>query len=494
MYKKYIKRLLDIILATIALLFALPITLFIAIAIKLDDGGPVFFKHKRYGQNKQPFTIYKFRTMYVDAPHESPTNQLANHQQHITRVGKLLRVLSLDELPQLINVLRGNMSIVGPRPVILAETDLIAERDKYDANSCKPGITGWAQVNGRDELRMAKKAKMDGEYAYRLGFIMDLKCVLYTIYAVFSLKGHREGVDQEAATYFRKMQKQNQSSITSLSECKSTKYSIVMPIYHKDRSEWFEQAIKSLLDQTVISNDIVIVADGPLTPQLDAVLSQYVNQKTISLIRLPVNKGLGNALNVGIEQAKNELIGRMDSDDVAVPGRFELQVAEFTKNPKLDILGGQIAEFIDSTDKIVAYRKVPTSHHEIKQFARRRSPFNHPTVMFKKSLIQRLGGYDASAIRIEDYDLWLRALANGATCANIDAVLLYYRSTTDAMKRRKTFTSLKNHVKARARFYSKKYISLPDFAYGVVTQTILFILPAKLTTAIFKKVVRDVQS
>lgn len=271
------------------------------------------------------------------------------------------------------------------------------------------------------------------------------------------------------------------------------KYSIVMSVYGQDRPEWFEQALQSLLDQTVASSDIVIVADGPLTPQLDAVLHQYVNGKTISLIRLRINQGLGNALNVGIKQAKNELIGRMDSDDIAAPNRFELQIAEFCQNPQLDILGGQIAEFVDSIDKIVAYRKVPTTHHQIQQFARRRSPFNHPTVMFRKSTIQRLGGYDASAIRIEDYDLWLRALANGATCANIDAVLLYYRSTTDAMKRRKTFTSLKNHVKARARFYSKKYISLPDLVYGVVTQTVLFVLPAKLTTAIFKKVVRDVR-
>lgn len=405
-----------------------------------------------------------------------------------------MRLLSLDELPQLFNVLKGDMSLVGPRPVILAETDLIAERDKYGANACKPGITGWAQVNGRDELRVAKKAKMDGEYAYRLGPLMDLKCILYTIYAVFSLKGHREGVDKEAAAYFRKVQKQNHSSKPQSHRRPSTKYSIVMPIYHKDRPEWFEQAIQSLLSQTIVSNDIVIVADGPLTPQLDAILNQYVDGKTITLTRLSTNQGLGNALNVGLQHVKNELVGRMDSDDIAAPNRFELQLAEFRQNPQLDILGGQIAEFVDSTDNIVAYRKVPTAHHDIQQFARRRSPFNHPTVMFRKSTILGLGGYDATAIRIEDYDLWLRALANGATCANIDAVLLYYRSTTDAMKRRKTFTSLKNHVKARARFYSKKYISLPDFVYGVATQTILFVLPTKLTTAIFKKVVRDAQS
>lgn len=151
------------------------------------------FKHKRFGQNKQPFTIYKFRTMKTSAPKNIPTNSLVNAEDHITRFGRIMRKLSLDEIPQLINVIRGEMSIVGPRPVILRETDLIALRQKYKANSCKPGITGWAQVNGRDELRIAEKAKMDGEYARNLGPRMDLKCLLMTIHAVIAVKGHREG-------------------------------------------------------------------------------------------------------------------------------------------------------------------------------------------------------------------------------------------------------------------------------------------------------------
>jgi glycosyltransferase involved in cell wall biosynthesis len=267
-------------------------------------------------------------------------------------------------------------------------------------------------------------------------------------------------------------------------------YSVVMPVYSKDRPEWFKQAIESIKNQTVISDDIVIIADGPLTPQLDAVLQQYENEKTISLIQLPTNQGLGNALNIGIKHAKNELIARMDSDDIAVPNRFELQIAEFIKNPKLDILGGQIAEFINNPDEIVAYRKVPTTHHEIKKFARRRSPFNHPTVMFKKSTIQKLGRYDVAAIRVEDYDLWLRALSQDAVCANLDVVLLKYRSTIEAMKRRKTLTSLKSHIRARSRFYTKGYISLFDFFYGLITQTALFILPLGLANVVFNKVVR----
>lgn len=271
-------------------------------------------------------------------------------------------------------------------------------------------------------------------------------------------------------------------------------YSVVMAIYKKDRPEWFQQALQSLQNQTVISDDIVIVADGPLTPQLDAVLRQYEDEKSISLIRLRKNKGLGNALNIGIEQTKNELIARMDSDDIAVLNRFELQMTEFDKNPKLDILGGQIAEFINNPDEIVAHRKVPTTHAEIKKFARRRSPFNHPTIMYRKSTIQKLGCYDVSAIRVEDYDLWLRALSQGAVCANLDSVLLNYRSTIDAMRRRKTLTSLRNHIKARTRFYTRGYISLTDLLYGVMTQTVLFVMPTKLANAVFNKVVRNAES
>jgi O-antigen biosynthesis protein WbqP len=193
MYQTYVKRSLDILFTLLILLPALPVALVVALVIKLNDRGPIFFKHERYGRHKVPFTIYKFRTMVVSAPRNSPTNSLINANSYITRPGRIIRKLSLDELPQLINVLKGDMTIVGPRPVILKEKDLIAERARYKANSCKPGITGWAQVNGRDEVRLKEKAKLDGEYARNISFLMDLKCVLMTIWAVVLIKGHKEG-------------------------------------------------------------------------------------------------------------------------------------------------------------------------------------------------------------------------------------------------------------------------------------------------------------
>jgi O-antigen biosynthesis protein WbqP len=193
MYRKYIKRLLDFTFASILIVFLIIPFAIIAIWIKLDSRGPIFFKQKRAGKNLVPFVAYKFRSMTVDAPKDCPTNNLKDAKSYITRSGRIMRKLSIDELPQLLNVIRGDMSIVGPRPVVLNETDLFAEREKYNANSCRPGITGWAQVNGRDELRVVQKAKMDGEYVSNISLAMDTKCILMTIGAVLSLNGNKDG-------------------------------------------------------------------------------------------------------------------------------------------------------------------------------------------------------------------------------------------------------------------------------------------------------------
>ncbi len=193
MYNKFGKRTLDIIIASFALIvFAIPM-LVVALWVKLDSRGPALFRQPRFGKDLVPFTVYKFRTMTTDAPSDMPTNAFKTAGSHITRSGKIMRRLSLDELPQLFNVLKGDMSIVGPRPVVLKETRLIEMRGQVGANSVKPGITGWAQVNGRDELNDAVKSRMDGDYVRGFGFMMDVKCLLLTVFAVLSIKGHREG-------------------------------------------------------------------------------------------------------------------------------------------------------------------------------------------------------------------------------------------------------------------------------------------------------------
>jgi O-antigen biosynthesis protein WbqP len=188
-----LKRLMDFILSLIALILLSPLFLAIAVAIKVDSKGPVIFKQKRIGIHKKHFYILKFRTMYIDTPKDTPTHLLENPERWITRVGKFLRKTSLDELPQIWNIFRGDMSIIGPRPALWNQYDLIEERDKYGANDVPVGLTGWAQINGRDELPIEVKAKLDGEYAQNIGLRMDLKCFFISVLIVIKGYGVVEG-------------------------------------------------------------------------------------------------------------------------------------------------------------------------------------------------------------------------------------------------------------------------------------------------------------
>lgn len=188
-----IKRLIDIILSLLGLIILSPVFLGLIIAIKLDSKGPVLFRQKRVGIYKSHFHILKFRTMRIDTPKDTPTHLLENPDQWITKVGKFLRKTSLDELPQIINIFKGEMSIIGPRPALWNQYDLIEERDKYGANDVPVGLTGWAQINGRDELEINVKAKLDGEYAKKMGFLMDVRCFIGTVISVLNNEGVVEG-------------------------------------------------------------------------------------------------------------------------------------------------------------------------------------------------------------------------------------------------------------------------------------------------------------
>lgn len=192
-YSKIIKRAIDFILSLLGCIVLSPVFLILCIAIKVDSPGPILFKQRRIGIHKKEFPILKFRTMRIDTPKDMPTHLLTNPEQYITKVGKFLRKSSLDELPQIFNILAGQMSIIGPRPALWNQDDLMAERDKYGANDVMPGLTGWAQINGRDELEIPVKAKLDGEYVERMSFLFDLKCFFGTITSVLKHDGVVEG-------------------------------------------------------------------------------------------------------------------------------------------------------------------------------------------------------------------------------------------------------------------------------------------------------------
>ena len=193
MYKNFVKRLIDIIISFLGIVILIIPMLIFALIVKLDSKGPVLFWQRRIGKDKKEFMMPKFRTMYVDTPGEVATHLLKDPQAHITRVGSVYRKLSIDELPQLFSILKGDMSIIGPRPALWNQFDLIEERDKYGANSLRPGLTGWAQINGRDELPIDVKAKFDGEYAEKISLAFDFKCFFGTIRKVLTGKGVVEG-------------------------------------------------------------------------------------------------------------------------------------------------------------------------------------------------------------------------------------------------------------------------------------------------------------
>lgn len=199
LYERFVKRILDVTLSFFGLVILSPIFLVIVLAIKIDDPGPVLFTQKRVGRNKQYFKLHKFRSMKMSTPHDVPTHMLSNPEQYITRVGRFMRKHSIDELPQIWDIFIGNMSVIGPRPALWNQDLLTAERDKYGANDVKPGLTGWAQINGRDELEIVDKAKLDGEYCeiIRLGGLkamgFDCRCFLNTIFSVIQGKGVVEG-------------------------------------------------------------------------------------------------------------------------------------------------------------------------------------------------------------------------------------------------------------------------------------------------------------
>lgn len=193
MYKYFFKRFIDIILSFIGILvLAIPMAVF-AMIIKIEDPGPAIFKQKRVGIHKTYFYVLKFRSMKMSTPHDMPTHMLANPEQYILKCGSWMRKMSIDELPQLFNIFKGEMSIIGPRPALWNQDDLIAERDKYGANDVKPGLTGWAQINGRDELEISEKARLDGEYIEKMSFLFDMKCIFLTALKVIRHDGVVEG-------------------------------------------------------------------------------------------------------------------------------------------------------------------------------------------------------------------------------------------------------------------------------------------------------------
>lgn len=270
------------------------------------------------------------------------------------------------------------------------------------------------------------------------------------------------------------------------------KFSVLMSVYDNEKPENLSQSLKSLANQTVAPEEVILVEDGPISDELIKVIDWFKSESSLKIrsVSIENNVGLGTALAIGSKYVKTNLIARMDTDDICLPNRFEQQLNEFANNDNLAIVGGQIAEFIDSTDNIVGYRKVPLNDSEIRKFAKLRSPFNHPTVMMKKDVLDRAGGYQ-KFISLEDYHLWVRfLLLKDISVRNIPDVVLYMRGDENMYRRRGGIKYFFNYVKLRFTFWRWHFINFFEMMIGIIAMFVSSLLSNKVRTLLYKRILR----
>lgn len=275
----------------------------------------------------------------------------------------------------------------------------------------------------------------------------------------------------------------------------SEKYSVLMSVYYKEKPEFLKLSLDSMLNQTLKPDQIVIVKDGELTEELDEVINSHVviDPKLFTIVELKNNIGLGLALNEGLKKCRNELVARMDTDDISLPERCKIQVNQFKIDKDLSIVGTMIDEFYDDSSKIISSRVVPINNEEIKKFSKRRSPFNHPTVMYKKSSVMNSGGYKGIN-RKEDIELFGRMMYEGYKAKNINKSLLLYRSNKDNFKRRKEWANCKSYICVIYGFWRKGHSSFIDLSIVVMGQLIIYLSPLWLLKIFSDRILREKKS
>lgn len=269
------------------------------------------------------------------------------------------------------------------------------------------------------------------------------------------------------------------------------KYSVLMSVYKKENPEYFRLSIESMINQTLKPDEIVIVKDGHLTNELNEVITSFasVYPKLFTIVSLEDNVGLGKALNEGLKRCRNELVARMDTDDISLKERCELQVDEFIKNKELSIVGTMIDEFYDNPTNIISSRIVPTSHDDIIRYARRRNPFNHPTIMYRKASVLDCGGY-SDLRKNQDNDLWVRMLIKGCKTKNIDKSLLLFRFNEETYHKRKNWLNTKLLISVRYKFFKIGFTSLSDFIIVCGIQLLIYTMPIRFERWIYQRFLR----
>ncbi len=409
------KRCFDVVVSAFALGLLSPIFLVIYLWIKLDSPGPIFFKQRRVGIHKSYFDILKFRTMRTDTPKDMPTHLLKNPEQYITRSGGFLRKTSLDELPQLINILKGDMSIVGPRPALWNQYDLLAERERYGANDILPGLTGWAQIHGRDTISIEEKAELDGYYVKNQSFWLDIKCMFLTAISVLK----HEGV-QEGGTGAMKAEATDEK-IADIASEECPLVSVVMATFHRESE--LKRALASLVMQTYPHMEVILVddnADVVWNHRVEKIVEQWENKVGISLhyIQNKENCGSAESRNRGICAVKGKYVTFLDDDDKYMPEKISRQVSHMEKWG-VDYSITDLALYNENgklEEKRVRYfldADTTYSKEELLEYHLLYHLTGTDTLMFRTDYLERLGGFPPIDVGDEFYLMEAAILGGG---------------------------------------------------------------------------------
>lgn len=514
-YEKYGKRVIDVVCATGAIVVFSPLYIVVGLLVKTKLGSPVLFTQDRPGLigpdgKETVFKMYKFRSMTDE---RDKNGELLPDEVRLTKFGAWLRNTSLDELPEAFNILNGTMSVIGPRPQLVRDMTFMTDEQRR-RHTAKPGLSGLAQVNGRNSISWEDKINWDLKYIEGVSLFGDVKIVIDTVKKAFI---KQEGITQDdmataedygdyllrtgkvtereysdkqvMAKKILNNKKDRNDELRMFGVKQSAdekKYSVLMSLYKKEKPEYLRLALDSMLNQTVAPDEIVLVEDGPLTDELYAVLEDY---PMLHRVKNETNLGLGLALNVGLKECRNELVARMDTDDCSKPDRCEKQLARFAEKPYLAIVGSHIDEFVGDTSNVISQRIVPTTSEEIYNFAKKRSAFNHPAVMYSKTAVLANNGY-ADLKRNQDVDLFGRMQFEGYKAENIDEALLWFRSSDELAKRRKSWQNTWSYIATIRKFWKMGYSGFADYAMVAVAQTGMYLMPVKVQNFIYKKFLR----
>lgn len=403
-YEKYIKKAMDVVLSFGGLIVLSPVFLGFAIAIYIDDPGPVLFTQKRVGQNKEYFKLHKFRSMKMSTPHDVPTHMLENPEQYITRVGRFMRAHSIDELPQIWDIFVGTLTLVGPRPGLWNQDLLVAERDKYGANDVKPGLTGWAQINGRDELEIEDKARLDGEYVRKMSFLMDLKCFLGSV----SVFAHDDSV-VEGGTGEMKKKSQDGSLV-----------SIITPAYNS--IQFLEEMILSVQNQTYKNWELIIVDDCSVDGTYSLASEYSEKDSRIKVLHNKENCGVAESRNNALDIAQGDYIAFLDSDDMWVDTKLEKQIA-FMKEKNCALSYSSYCLYNSESNTIGKVINVPKKMNAEDIYGN--TAIACLTVVVNRKMT---GSFHMPLLNhAEDQCTWQELLKRGYTAYGMQDMLAYYR-------------------------------------------------------------------